>query len=312
MSWEAHAIDYNRLAAAREARSSRVASLLNVSYLHAGALTSVAVYPSGVIVRQDEPRQPLGPGGVRSNITGFSDASARRLKKKLVKLDFRQNHWQFVTLTYPGEYSYDPLMWKKNLKAFRAALERSWGDVFRGAIWRLEQQKRGAPHFHLLVCWHEKVPIRLLRTFVRQTWTRIVGGAGPNAKWVRTQVQDCRIQAVGGLPKLMSYLCKYLGKKSHSGWLDPLTGELLAVGRSWGEWGELPYAVAEVYLLGPSETAAFVRRLRKARRNSRFLSKMTVDRFQAVFWGEPEFWRNLLRGLSWDTSPGHNTGQDLV
>lgn len=304
MGGVAHRIDYSRLGQLTAARAERSASLLNVSYLHAGALTSVGVLPSGVVVHQDGPSAKLGPGGKRSTITGFSDASARRLKKKLVALNFRAHNWQFVTLTYPGEYSYDPLMWKRNLRAFRSHLERVWGDVFQGAIWRLEQQKRGAPHFHLLICWNQKVPLRLIRTSVRESWTRILGGAGPNARWVRTEVQECRIQADGGVPKLMSYLCKYLGKRSHSGWLNPVNGELQVIGRSWGEWGQLPYAQAEYFLLGPNELAQFVRRLRKARPASRFLSRMSADRFQGVFWGEPSFWRTLLRGLTWCSSTG--------
>jgi hypothetical protein len=308
MGGPAHQIDYSRLADLGAARARRLSSLLNVTYQHGSPLAEVQVLPSGIIVRQDDPARRLGPGGRRSSITGFSEASARRLKKKLAALEFRKNVWQFITLTYPGEYSYNPASWKRNLKAFRAQLERTWGDVFLGAIWRLEQQKRGAPHFHLLVCWSQKVPLRLIRTSVRESWTRILGGAGPNATWVRTEVQDCRIHAEGGVPKLMSYLAKYLGKKSYAGWLDPSTGELLAIGRSWGEWGQLPYAQGETYLLGPSELAQLVRRVRRLRPRSRFLASMTVERFRGVFWGEPDFWRTALRGLSWDSGPGLLTG----
>jgi len=304
----AHAIDYARLAEAQRSRAERSLSLLRTSYLHGGALTSVGVLPSGVIVRQDGPHRRIGRGGVRGSITGFSPDSQRRLKRRLVALDFSRHHWQFITLTYPGEYSYQPRTWKNNLRALRAALERHWGDVFRGAIWRLEQQRRGAPHYHLLVCWAKPIPTRPIRRWVRETWTRVVGDTLTNATWVRTEVQDVRVTVDGGVPALMGYLCKYLGKTSHRGWLDPTTGELLPIGRCWGEWGEIPYASPTWYLLGPAELAQLVRRLRRLRPRSNYFATMTVDRFQGVFWGTAEWWTGSLRGLSWASHPLADTG----
>lgn len=260
------------------------------------------MYPSGVIVRHDDPARKLGPGGRRGAISGFSAESRRRLKRKLVKLDFTREWWQFVTLTYPGEYQHEPASWKRNLRAYRAALERDWGDAFRGAIWRLEQQTRGAPHYHLIVCWRSEVRRKLFRKWTRETWTRILGGPPANAAWVRTRVDTVEVQQTGGVTKLLHYLSKYLAKIGHSGWLDKATGELLAVGRYWGEWGELVYASPEVYLFDPQSLAALVRRLRRLRVHSAFMAGLTVDRFLGVFWGAGEWWKGIMRGLSWPSS----------
>lgn len=295
-------VNNSSLERAADARAAIQRSLLQFSYLHGSRNTSVELYPSGVIVRPDDPARKLGPGGTRGSVSGFSAASRRRLKAKLVKLDFNADYWQFVTLTYPGEYSYDPKEWKRNLRAYRAALERAFGDCFAGAIWRLEQQTRGAPHYHILLCWKAEVPRKLFRTWTRETWTRILGGAPANAKWVRTRVDNCRIQDDGGVTKLMHYLSKYLAKTGHTGWLQPQTGELLSVGRFWGEWGELPYAKPEVYLFDPGTLAALVRRLRKLKPRSPFMATLTVDRFVGVYWGAPAWWHMAMRGLSWDTS----------
>lgn len=292
-------VDPTILAHARNARERRLASLLHVSYLHGSRTASVEVYPSGVIVRHDDPARKLGPGGRRGAINGFSAESRRRLKRKLVKLDFSREWWQFVTLTYPGEYQHDPAGWKRNLRAYRAALERDWGDTFRGSIWRLEQQSRGAPHYHLIICWRSEVPRKLFRTWTRETWTRILGGAGPNANWVRTRVDNVEVQATGGVTKLMHYLSKYLAKVGYSGWLDSSSGELLAVGRYWGEWGQLVYAPAEVYLFDARSLAGLVRRIRRLRVHSAFMAGLTVDRFRGVFWGAGEWWKDAMRGLSW-------------
>jgi hypothetical protein len=291
------------LARVNAAAAARNASLLRLSYLHGSRASSVELYPSGVIVRQDDPARKLGPGGRRGAISGFSAESRRRLKRKLVKLDFQRDYWQFVTLTYPGEYSYDPSEWKRNLKAYRSALERDWSDAFAGAVWRLEQQTRGAPHYHLLICWRAEVPRKLFRTWTRETWTRILAELPRISKWVRTRVDTVEVQDDGGVTKLMHYLSKYLAKVGHTGWLEPSTGELMSVGRYWGEWGALPYCLPEVYLFQPETLATLVRRLRRLRVHSAFMSRLTIDRFQGVFWGAPAWWRMAMRGLSWDSSP---------
>src|SRR5690606_1419342 len=54
-----------------------------------------------------------------------------------------------VTLTYPRHWPTDPRSWKKHLDAWRKRMQRAWGRL--PAVWKLEPQRRGAPHFHLLV-----------------------------------------------------------------------------------------------------------------------------------------------------------------
>lgn len=291
------------VADALAAREGQRASLLRLSYLHGGSSAAVYVYPSGVRVTHDEPSTKLGRGGRRGAISGFSAESRRRLNRKLVALDFKRDQWQFVTLTYPGDYSYDPSEWKRNLKAFRAAVEREWGDCLGGAIWRLEQQARGAPHYHLLICWKAHIPRKLFRAWTRETWTRILNDLPRASKWVRTRVDDVQVQDVGGVTKLMHYLAKYLSKTGHTGWLEPGTGELLAVGRYWGEWGTLPYCEPEVYLFQPDTLAALVRRLRRLRATSSLFRSLTIDRFKGIFWGDASFWRMAMAGLSWNSAP---------
>lgn len=288
---------YSRTVDEHASDAAAAASLLHVSYLNAGSRTRVSVYPSGIVVAPPVIPTAIGPGGIRSPITGFSKASRRRLKRKLVALDFRKDHWHFITLTYPGEFGYDPERWKSHLNAFRSALLRDWGEIFRGLIWRLEQQDRGAPHYHMLSCWQKRLPVKLFRTWVRQTWTRILKELPRVSKWVRSEVKPVRITGDQGIPKLLHYLAKYLGKVSPGGWLIPATGELLAPGRLWGEWGDLPYAQPETHEFEPEEVEQLVCRIRWTFTSSKYLSQLDVDRFQGVFWGDPDLWRRLIADL---------------
>ena len=55
----------------------------------------------------------------------------------------------FVTLTYPEHYPESPARCKQQLEAWRKRLHRRHPRAW--FYWKLEYQKRGAPHFHLLV-----------------------------------------------------------------------------------------------------------------------------------------------------------------
>ncbi|MFJ9448653.1 hypothetical protein ACIRRH_43740 [Kitasatospora sp. NPDC101235] len=58
-----------------------------------------------------------------------------------------------VTLTYPGEWESvagDGKEVKRHLVTFLKRYERAWGGRIVG-VWKLEFQRRGAPHFHILM-----------------------------------------------------------------------------------------------------------------------------------------------------------------
>ena len=98
--------------------------------------------------------------GQRSAIKGFSKNSRRRLLYKFAKMK-KSVLPVIVTLTYPNEYTHDSKQWKNDLENLFKRMVRLWpGAAF---IWKLEPQKRGAPHFHLMV-WG--VPYKR-KTFIR-------------------------------------------------------------------------------------------------------------------------------------------------
>lgn len=91
-------------------------------------------------------------------ITGWSRRSRARMVATMAELDLapllmQQDEPAMVTLTYPGDWEavapHGPAV-KAHLRAFFKRFERAWGTPWRG-VWKLEFQRRGAPHFHLLM-----------------------------------------------------------------------------------------------------------------------------------------------------------------
>jgi len=82
--------------------------------------------------------------GKRGQIVGFSPEARYRLAKELSAIDWPVTP-AHITLTYGQNWPKDP---KAHLAAIRKFCMRDSGWC---GVWRLEFQKRGAPHFHLLL-----------------------------------------------------------------------------------------------------------------------------------------------------------------
>ena len=184
-----------------------------VSSAVGGSLSQVSFPSSGL---------KNGGGGLRREITEFSRASRRRLLQLLNSIN--KNHIKiplFITLTYPGDYPSDPKVWKKHLAAWRRRMQRKFGRC--PMIWRLEFQRRGAPHFHLLA-FLDASPSSLYE-FVSRSWYESCGEIAPEHLSAGTRVESLR-----SWRGLMSYAAKYMGKPEQ---FDPgSTG----IGRVWGVW----------------------------------------------------------------------------
>ena len=135
----------------------------------------------------------------------------------------------FGTLTYPGEWPSDPKRWKRDLDAFGKRLRRRHPEA--SVIWKLEPQKRGAPHFHLLIF---NVP-RLDKTWLSAAWYAVV--ASNDVRHLRA---GTRIESIRSWRGVMSYASKYTAKV-----IDELPEGWEAVGRMWGVIGRdnLPISV---------------------------------------------------------------------
>ena len=128
---------------------------------------------SKIEVKRERYKIPQRGGGMRSAVKEFTYNSRRRLMRKIAGL-LRDVLPLFVTLTYPEIYPTDSKIYKEHLRRFGIYLRRRYPRA--AFIWRLEFQKRGAPHYHLLVY---NVPrtgkeLRAFRAWLSLTWYHLV------------------------------------------------------------------------------------------------------------------------------------------
>lgn len=91
-------------------------------------------------------------------ITAWSRKSRANMVKTLCSLDYSAmlapgRAAAMITLTYPGDWltvAPDGKTVKGHLLALRKRYERAWDEKL-ATIWKLEFQRRGAPHWHLLM-----------------------------------------------------------------------------------------------------------------------------------------------------------------
>ena len=169
-----------------------------------------------------------GGGGRRGVIKTFSTASFRRLRKLVLSLVSQPT--LFITLTYP-EFFPTARISKRHLDNFFKALSRFAPDVW--AIWKLEPQKRGAPHFHLLVggiSLLSKRDFDIFKEWLTRTWFRVVGSGDKKHLKAGTQVVNLEYEQKKGqnIDLVILYVSKYFSKpvESIEGWDSP--------GRFWG------------------------------------------------------------------------------
>jgi hypothetical protein len=168
---------------------------------------------------------------VRSRITNFTNDSRRRME-----IRFRESEWPqhrllvFITLTWPRHFSAEPRDWKAALRAWRAAYERQWGPLT--AIWALEFQRRGAPHFHLACAGPRGVSIEELRRWSAETWYRIAGHGDERHLHQHQKEGHCKRARTPN--ELLGYLAKEIGKRGQKELPAWLTNK--GAGRWWGVW----------------------------------------------------------------------------
>ncbi len=209
-------------------------------------------------------------GGLRGNIMDFTHAARRRMQQLLNSIDRTVAVVPvLITLTYHNEWSEDPAAWKDQLDAFRKRLERKYGRF--SAIWRLEYQRRGAPHFHLMCFFwdHAGKPglLPFLRMDVGGMWWEVTGRTSQEHLVAGTRCELPRSWKGANV-----YLSKYMTKS------ETLSPGQASPGRFWGVWRSklLPIVYEAVQLT--FEQAFRARRL--LRRYSRIAARRwDVTRF---------------------------------
>jgi len=222
----------------------------------------VEVAVGGNVARVHIPRGPVERAAPpRGECHGFSGKSRLALLQDVNGVNqglCLPSSWAFGTLTYPLGAP-EPRIAKQHLRAFRKRWERRWGKCC--GWWKLEPQKRGAPHFHLLLYlgWGVNC-IAEIASWAAQAWHEIAGQGDPNhLRWHQGGFtgRPC-FEQVNDWAGVSRYAGKYFGKvyETIPDW--PWSG------RFWGCWrrSSLPIEWQRQYL-SPSQAVVLSRELRR-------------------------------------------------
>lgn len=243
--------------------------------------------PCPVLV-DPETGRVYGSGGRRpEGVPVWSGRSRSRLVQAVAAADWRALFVQgvpvMVTLTYPGSWEVlagSAEVTKGHLAAFRKRLGRLLGErSAAGAVakmvgdpvcelaavglWKLEFQRRGAPHVHILLALPHGMTLGSFRSWVASAWNEIVFSG--RAHWspgvllgerARHLAAGTAVDLREGMrcrdPKriavyFLKHSAKTLDSKEFQHIVPELWRETGGAGRFWGFWGvERPTAVRYV------------------------------------------------------------------
>lgn len=260
-------------------------------------------------------------------ILEWSQKSRTRMIATFSELDWNRFLEQpgrvaMVTLTYPGDWQAVAPDAKKvysHLNRLRLQFQRDWGRELLG-VWKREFQRRGAPHYHLLMVVPEgvctvKSPVTSEKVevdftgWLAATWAKIVAadqGSGERARHLMAGTGVHYTRQKFESPRHASfYFSKYAAKNADGGkefqncapaqWVE--SGA--SVGRFWGVFG-LKKVVA-VALISADEMIFFGRVLARWA-HARFGTKRRMLGRWRAGWllmdDAPEMAKQLLRALN--------------
>lgn len=170
---------------------------------------------------------------IRGEIKGFSKASRKRMIQQCAKMG--KSIPVFLTLTYGGQWPDDPEVWKKHLASWGKRLVRK--DPNLSAIWRLEPQKRGAPHYHLLIYQKDGKKPFVAKEWIAQSWHEVLGEFSNSAHLKA----GTRIESLRSSRGAAFYVAKYCAKLPED---EDFPAEWERAGRLWGSFNKkaLPLA----------------------------------------------------------------------
>lgn len=222
-------------------------------------------------------------GGHRGIVTQFTPQSRLRMLRKIARLS--PHRVVFVTLTYPERYP-GPHTAKQHLRAFLERIRRRY--PMSSAIWRLELQERGAPHFHLMFFELGWLPFVELRRW----WSEIT------VDYIDAFLPRVRIELIHSRRGVMFYVAKYCAKVEPSGSVSAffINDAYLHAGRFWGVFNKfmLPYAerlyleAEQITWVGFQHARMYLEQLSPSKYPNKFRGKVvfthgTVNHFRVLY-----------------------------
>lgn len=221
-----------------------------------GSSPTFAIFADRAVFKSGHKRPHKG-GARRGVCAGFSPGSRRNMMRQVASMRLTSRKSGLATLTYPKKYDNNPRAWKRDLDVFKKRLDRyaARHGIDIVGFWRLELQKRGAPHFHLLIAWTNKLP-RLFKRWLSKAWYEIVASGDEKHLLAGTNFKLFDNRGV-----LRGYVSKYVAKLSDG-------VESSEMGRHWGKIGKpdiTPYIEGEMSPEQFTKARRYIRKALKAR-----------------------------------------------
>lgn len=158
-------------------------------------------------------------------IDGYSRESRSRFIKLLLSIDYKKMGIPiYYTMTYPNEWSKDPRTWKRDFDAMLRRMKREFPDLC--GTWRLEPQKRGAPHFAGFLWGCDRLKTYKGMLWFSRQWFEVVGSGDEKHLGAGTTISpEERIE------NRIFYMAKYQTKAEKGGVSQQFD---YPVGRYWG------------------------------------------------------------------------------
>lgn len=234
----------------------------------------------------------IGEQAKRGIISSFSHRSRNRLLdliNSICQEDAPAERWRFVTLTY-HQQDVTPRESKAHLQAFLKRLDRHCLQPV-GAIWKVEPQRRGMPHYHLLILLpaDHKTDVEAEREWFARAWVEITLGTPEQYRVHRHGGTGAAWQQLESWEHVAGYTGKYVGKvvnvPNESAWAK--------AGRWWGKVNadRLPIRVESVTF----EDQEAVKSQRLSRRIAK--AKARAEGFTLYLNGEVL----KLQGSTWES-----------
>lgn len=178
-----------------------------------------------------------GKRGKRGKITTFSGSSKSRFMKAIISVNRLPDY--FMTLTFPSSFPDVKTAHSRFLRVFLQFLKRK-GMFF---LWRLELQKRGAPHYHIL-CYSACADFDKI---ARNKWVDMMQGWNKE-NGSQSRVSDIKKRAIDiekldgkddadSIKKVFLYVAKYCTKVEGLGFKPSDIGTVVYEKEDYSQFG---------------------------------------------------------------------------
>lgn len=202
-------------------------------------------------------------GGQRGAVTTFSAQSRKRFMKKIYILQ-SSSRCLWVTLTQPSAFV-GSIAARRMAKLWTARVRRAYPMAC--GLWRIQPQKRGAPHFHVMVYGipDAGLDVKSVRVALSKMWTAVVVGGIENGSQLSAKSRGqiarygCDVAEMDTSTGVQRYASRYLSRTD-------AVGNDAVRGRQWGVFNRdaLPVSDTDTVTVSRAVAQNVVRAVRRS------------------------------------------------